>query len=197
MSEKYFECQICFSGRTSFLTLSTRTSASHTASPQICHGSSPSQGNDTHTSRDTIMSEIMCHTIYFKWQKYVWSLVRMSDLQSDTPSMYTSHGVSYCVYCVCHVYVMTELPRLLRMSDLLCYLSSNVRFSFLRCLPNYVTWGTYSTYSAYGACGTCSAVYNCSANLGNTEKTFYWWSVLFFCLLCFDLFCSHLYPSDS
>ena len=119
-----------------------------TASPQICHGSSPSQGNDTHTSRDTIMSEIMCHTIYFKWQKYVWSLVRMSDLQSDTPSMYTSHGVSYCVYCVCHVYVMTELPRLLRMSDLLCYLSSNVRFSFLRCLPNYVTWGT-STYSTY------------------------------------------------
>ena len=114
MSEKYFECQICFSGRTSILTLSTCTSASHTASPQICHGSSPSQGNDTHTSRDTIMSEIMCHTIYFKWQKYVWSLVRMSDLQSDTPSMYTSHGVSYCV---CH--------------DRIVPITSNVRFIML------------------------------------------------------------------
>ena len=119
MSEKYFECQICFSGRTSILTLSTCTSASHTASPQICHGSSPSQGNDTHTSRDTIMSEIMCHTIYFKWQKYVWSLVRMSDLQSDTPSMYTSHGVSYGVYCVCHDRIVPTTS------------TSNVRFIML------------------------------------------------------------------
>ena len=38
----------------------------------------------------------------------------MSDLQSDTPSMYTSHGVSYCV---CH--------------DRIVPITSNVRFIML------------------------------------------------------------------
>ena len=38
----------------------------------------------------------------------------MSDLQSDTPSMYTSHGVSYCV---CH--------------DRIVPTTSNVRFIML------------------------------------------------------------------
>ena len=41
----------------------------------------------------------------------------MSDLQSDTPSMYTSHGVSYGVYCVCH--------------DRIVPTTSNVRFIML------------------------------------------------------------------